>query len=100
MLGSPPRNICFAFLGPAIVIYHGMPHRLFINDFGNVQMVQTGDELIYFSRQPGEKNVFTKKLITFIPLPPFSEDLLVAPFNVMFTSTANSPLWPKTCLQT
>ena len=33
-----------------------MPHRLFIYEFANVQnlMVQSGDEIIYFSRQPDD----------------------------------------------
>ena len=39
-----------------------MLHQLFTYDFGNSQMVQSGDDIIYFSKQPG--GVFkTKKLI-------------------------------------
>ena len=38
----------------AIFILHETPHRLFIYDFGNVQRVQSGDEIIYFSRQQDE----------------------------------------------
>ena len=38
--------------GPAIVILHGMPHTLYNYDLGNAQILQNGDEIIYFSRQP------------------------------------------------
>ena len=40
--------------GPAIVVLHGTPHRLFIYDFGNAQMVQSRDEIIYFSLPNGQ----------------------------------------------
>ena len=36
---------------PAIVMLYGMQHRLFIYEFGNAQMVQSSDEIVYFSRQ-------------------------------------------------
>ena len=55
MLGSPGGNQCNIYLavcGAAIVIWHGMPHRLVINyDFDNAQMAHGGDESIYIPRQ-------------------------------------------------
>ena len=40
-------------------------HRLFIYDFDNAQMAQSGDEIIYFSRQSDDLFI-TKELIKLV----------------------------------
>ena len=52
------------FREPAIVILNGMQHIFFLYSFGNAEMVQSGDELIYFSRQSHQKMFSSKKTIT------------------------------------
>ena len=43
-----------------IVILLRMLYRLFTYEFGNAKMVQSGDEIIYFSRQPDDIFVHKK----------------------------------------
>ena len=45
MFGSAPQ---YLFCGSAIVILHGTLHRSFMYNVDNTQMVQSGDEIIYF----------------------------------------------------
>ena len=47
VLGSPPQYLLLD--RPVVVVLHVMLHRLYSYDFGNAQMVQCGNEIIYFS---------------------------------------------------
>ena len=53
-IGISTTIFILLFCGPAVLTLHGMLDKLFIYNFGNAQIYQSGDEIISFSRQPDQ----------------------------------------------